>query len=194
MKDKGYIQKTWLSDTYDAQQKAIVEGTAAMTCNATWMMDEIQKKYPDQMDNVGGFSPVFDGNDPIGAWMPNALVGFNTTKNTDAVKDFLNYFGSLETQTIYFNAQPAISIVKGIKVSGIAKASQEILDQYQNSGNGMTLWQAASVPSSVTSVSKGDFTEYSMNILIGTKTPDEVMKDMRKAMEKDAKTKNVTGW
>lgn len=194
LKDKGYIQENWLSDNYEGQQKAIVDGTAGMTCNATWMMEEIQKSYPDKVDDVGGFSPVFDGDDPIGAWIPNAMLGFNTSKNIDEVKDFLNYFGSIETQTLYFNAQPAIPIAKGIEVKGLSGASQDIYNEFLNPDRGQTIWQSVPMPEGVEYVALGDFPEYSINVLLGERTPEETLQDIREFMEKDAKTKGVKGW
>ncbi len=191
--EKGYVQDTWLSDTYDLQQKAITEGTAAMTCNATWMMEEIQKKYPDQVDGIGAFSPVFDGDDPIGAWMPNAITGFSTSKNPEEVKAFLEYFGSLETQSLYFKEVPAMSIVKNIKVDGISPASQQILDEFQNSGRGQLLWQSAA-PMGGEQVGMGDLPSFTMEALLSEKTPDEVLQGIRDYMEKDAKSKGLSGW
>ena len=192
--DKGYIQENWLSDNYEGQQKAIVDGTAGMTCNATWMMEEIQKAYPDKVGNVGGFSPVFDGNDPVGAWMPNAIVGFNTSKNADEVKAFMEYFGSKETQSLYFNAQPAIPINKDIKVEGLAEASVDIYNEFLDPDRGQTLWQSAAIPGDIEPVAIGSFPDYSVNVLLGKKTPKETMQDIRNFMEKDAKTKGIKGW
>lgn len=193
LKDNGYIQETWLSDTYDGQQEAIVTGKAGMTCNATWMMDEIAKKYPEQMDDVGGFAPVFDGEDPVGAWIPNAVFGFTTSKHPEAVKAFLDYFASTETQNKYFAAQAGIPIAKGITVDTLPLANQEIYEEFLLPGRGQTLWQSAMIPSDITDVGFGDFSVYTMDALLG-KNPDEILQDIRDFMEKDAKSKGAADW
>lgn len=194
LKDKGYIQKNYLSDNYDAQQRAIAEGTAAMTVNCTWIMDEIKKKFPDKLNDIGAFTVPFSGDDPVGAYIPNVVVPYNSSKNPDALKAFLEYFGSLDTQNKYFAAQPGISIVTGMDINGISQASLELYKQYSIPGRGQINWQSVPLPSDVIGPNMGNFVGYSMNVLVGTMTPDQVLQQMRKEMEKDAKTKNVAGW
>lgn len=194
LKNKGYIQDTWLSDTYDNQQQALVEGKTAIVCNATWIMDEIAKKYPDNINEIRGFAPVFDGEDPVGAWTPNAVYGLSTSKNADAVKAFLDYFGSPETQKIYFDAQPGIPVVKGLDVAGLPQACKDLYDEYTLPGRGQVLWQSAPVKEGVISVSVGDYPSYTMDALLGEKTTAQIMQDIRDFMEKDGKTKGAAGW
>ena len=56
MVDKGYVNSSFLSDTYDMAQTALAEGTAGMYCNGTWVYDEIASKYPESADKLDPLS------------------------------------------------------------------------------------------------------------------------------------------
>ena len=57
MKDKGYIQDTFLSDSYADAQEALLTGTAAMYPQATWIYAELTKlaESEEELDNIGFF-------------------------------------------------------------------------------------------------------------------------------------------
>ena len=61
MIEKGYVQETYLSDSYDMAQTALAEGEAGMYVNDTGVIDEIASKYPDLVENIGAFPlPLYD--------------------------------------------------------------------------------------------------------------------------------------
>lgn len=61
MIDKGYVNETYLSDTYDMAQTALAQGDAGMYVNATWVIDEISSKYPDAVQDIGAFAlPLYN--------------------------------------------------------------------------------------------------------------------------------------
>lgn len=189
LKDKGYFQKNWLSDNYDSSQKALAEGSAAMVINATWMLDEITKKYPNNLNDIGAFTVPFDGDDVVGAWMPNGLFAFKESKNLEAAKEFINYFESVDTQNLYYSAQPGIPAMTGLKVEGIAPAAQDLYKLFTTPGRGQTIWQSAGLKPDL-----GPFDSYSMYVLVNGKTPDQAVAEARKAMEKSAKSLGLAGW
>lgn len=189
LKDKGYFQKNWLSDSYDAQQKAITDGSAAMVINATWILDEIIKKYPEQINDIGAFTVPFDGDDPVGAWTPNAIFAFNTSKNAEAAKTFINYFESVDTQNKYFAAQPGISAMKGLSLDAVSSSAKDLYSLFTAPGRGQINWQSAGIQPDI-----GSIPDFSMAALVSGKTPDQLLQEMRKAMEKSAKAQGLAGW
>lgn len=189
LKDKGYVNKNWLSDNYDASQKALAEGEAAMVIQATWMLDEIKKKFPDKINDIGGFAMPFEGNDAVPAWIPNSVSVFNTSKYIDQCMSFIEYFGSVEGQGKYFVAQPGIPIIKGVNAE-LAPAAKELYDIFSIPGRGVTNWQ--SLP--VVGPEVGDFPRMVLDAMIGSKTSAQVAETMQKEMEKDGRAKGLEGW
>lgn len=64
MKDKGYIQDTFLSDSYADAQEALLTGTAAMYSQATWIYAELTKlaESQEELENIGFFPiPATEG-------------------------------------------------------------------------------------------------------------------------------------
>ena len=58
MKDKGYIQDTFLSDSYADAQEALLTGTAAMYSQATWIYAELKSlQNPRRSWKISDFSP-----------------------------------------------------------------------------------------------------------------------------------------
>ena len=59
--EKGYVNSSFLSGTYDMAQTALAEGTAGMYRNGTWPTDEIALKYPESADKIGLFTlPLYE--------------------------------------------------------------------------------------------------------------------------------------
>ena len=68
MKDKGYIQDTFLSDSYADAQEALLTGTAAMYSQATWIYAELTKlaESQEELENIGFFPiPATEAKDSI---------------------------------------------------------------------------------------------------------------------------------
>ena len=81
MIDKGYVNSSFLSDTYDMAQTALAEGTAAMYCNGTWVYDEIAGKYPQAANKIGSFIlPLYKKNYTCSS-MPGSIVMTTSCKD-----------------------------------------------------------------------------------------------------------------
>lgn len=106
--DKGYVQETYLSDTYDMQQKAVAKGEAAMIFQGTWVMDEINGKYPEDAANIGAFAIPFDGDDYVSQFVPFSFFMSAQNKNPELGQKVIEYLASPEVQQIFASAQPGL--------------------------------------------------------------------------------------
>ncbi len=184
LKEKGFINKNFLTDTYEDSQKALVEGTTAMIPEATWMLDAIAAKYPNNINDIGGFAIPFDGNDKVVSWNAGAMVITSACKKMEAAKALINYLGSKETQQIYFTAQPGLPMIKGVVVSTLPTANQELYKIF-TTGRGIGNWQT------FTKFDMGyDLAKSCQDILVGAKTPDQLIKLTDETYPRDAKNKN----
>ncbi|MFC5404058.1 ABC transporter substrate-binding protein [Cohnella soli] len=184
LKDKGYVQKDYLSDDYSAAQKALATGTAGMYHMATWVMDDIRKKFPDQVNDIGSFIMPFDGNDtdivpvfaPYGMFVPKG-------KNQEAAQRFVNFFESIETQNLYFGNEGGIPAIKGVTETKLSPAEldgKSFVDAGRFSPNFAYGFD----------YNFGDFGAFLQDALVGSKTPEQVLEAMDKEYAKDAKAKN----
>lgn len=185
--DKGYFQKTYLSDNYDGAQKALAEGSAAMVINATWMMDEIKKKFPDQASDIGAFRVPFDGSNKLSIFNPFSLSVTSEFKDKELLKKFIDYFTSQSTQQKFFDAQGGIPYQKGITSKLLP--SQADLKAYVDQGNGAAFWD---------NNIKYDVLPDSNNMILdyftGGKTLDQILPAMDAAKDKIAKGKGDPNW
>jgi len=182
LKDKGYVNETFLSDGYDTAQKAIAEGTAGMFAMASWVSGEFTKQYPDKDAEIGAFPIPFDGNDPINYWPPYIVAVTKANKDVDAAMAFVNYFGSKEGQQAFFTKLTGIPIMKGIEVKS-SNAEKELISYAQTRKTVMTfqnLMKYASPP----------MEKYFQDLLVGAKTPVQVVEEMDKEYAKTAVAAN----
>ncbi|KRE36571.1 ABC transporter substrate-binding protein [Paenibacillus sp. Soil724D2] len=184
--DKGYIQKTYLSDSYDGSEKAIAEGTAAMTINATWIMDDIKKKFPDKANDIGAFRVPFDGNNKLSLFVPFNLSVTDQFKDKELLKKFIDYFTSQSTQQKFFDAQGGIPYQKGI-TSALLPAQSD-LKAYVDQGNTDTFW------GNLTKYDSSDTNNSILDYFTGGKTIDQILPAMDAATAKDAKAKADPNW
>lgn len=184
LKDKGYINKSYLSDTYANGEQALAEGKAAMVINATWMIDDMANKFADQLPDIGGFAIPFDGDDNVVSWNPGAILMTSNVKDKEAGQKLMNLFGSTDLQSLYFKAQPGIPVIKGIEIEKLQPASQELYRIF-TAGHGLPNWQA------FPKYDHGqDLGKVSQDVLVGGKTPQKVVELMDEGFAKSAKLKN----
>jgi len=142
LKDKGYINDTWLSDTYDMAQKALTSGDAAMYANASWMIASMQETYgQDAVNNIGGFAFPFSDSATVSTWTPNALLVPNNGKNVEAALQGVNLLMSDDAQSEFFKADINVPMRAGL-TSTLAPSAQDFYDIYQ-AGNGYVNFTSA---------------------------------------------------
>ncbi len=180
LKEKGFINKNFLSDTYDGAEKAVATGEAGMYMMASWMMSDIVAKYPDNVDDLGAFMlPTEDGSPRLPIFAPNAMYVVKG-KNQEAAQKFVNYFESIETQDLFFGNEGGIPAIKGVTKTSLTNAELDVkalLDQ----GGGKPAFAGGLL------YGAGDFAVLLQDSLAGGKTPDQVLEAMQKEFEKNAK-------
>ncbi|WP_141505801.1 ABC transporter substrate-binding protein [Paenibacillus luteus] len=181
---KGLTNKDVLSDTYDNAQKALATGEAGMYIMATWVMTDIASKFPDQTADIGAFIMPYQGADADKSYIfaPNAVFVVKG-KNEEAAQKFVNFFESLEAQNIFFGKDGGIPAIKGVTVTSLTPAELEakaFLDAGRASGDGFSMKYDINAA----------FPAYLQDIIIGGKTPEQVLEAQQKDYEKAAKAKD----
>ena len=111
--DKGYYGSGFVGVDEGGALLAFSKGEAAMCIEGTWNIQTIQENNPEL--NFGAFQlPTEDGKRPF---VGTSSCGFSISKNTqspEAALAFLNFFASLEGQTLWIDALDCIPGVKEI--------------------------------------------------------------------------------
>jgi len=186
--DKKYVNKDYLSDTYDNAQKALANGDAAMYPMATWVMTDIAAKYPEQTNDIGAFLIPFNGGgkDVAGVYAPNAMYVVKGS-NQEAAQKFVNYFESVETQNIYFGAEGGIPAIKGVTNTLLTPAE---LDAQKFGEEGKAAPTGVNPSEGIPAYGYGDYPAFLQDLVAGAKTPEQVQEAEQKELVKNAKAKD----
>lgn len=186
--DLGYVNETYLSDTVDNAHQALANGQCAMYINGTWCADNINKKFPDKIDDIGAFAlPTPDGDNYINMFTPYSLALTTKCKDAELGKKALNFIASQKAQQIYADAQPGVYLNKNV-TSDIPKATAD-LKKIMDSGKSMTDWEE------INKYSYGNLSEPLLNFYTGMlKNSSEVAQTLDSETERNAKAQGDTNW
>ncbi len=185
--DKGYVQKTWLSDTYVQAQQALTEGKAGMYPMGTWVIPEFIKVSSQETVNgeLGAFAMPLGAKPGIVFTGPSAIFVSKNGQNVELAKEVATYFGTVEAQNQWFNVQPGIPFIKGItaNLQGPFKDLNDIFNSEEKLGDFML------------SAKKGygwsnGLDKDIQDLLVGVKTPLQVAQTLDVEWAKQAKSKN----
>lgn len=168
--DKGYVNETYLSDSYDMAQTAVAEGTAAMHFNATFFYDEIAEKYPDDpevTDNIGSFVMPLLGNETVLSGSPRAIGMTVACEDRELGEKALNFIASSEAQQIYSDAQPGVYWNQAIECD-LPEAYMPLYNEML-AGNSALQWQKGNV------YSIGDYISHVQDFLAGGMEIDQII-------------------
>ena len=105
--EKGYFGAGYTGVNGAGSMLAFSKGEAAMTVNGTWNVATIMGNNPDL--NFGAFQiPTNDGVRPFVGTYSNGFSIYADTKVPDLALAFLNFFASLEGQTLWVNTLESI--------------------------------------------------------------------------------------
>ena len=111
--DKGYYGVGYTGVDGSGSILAFSQGKAAMTIDGTWNIATITNNNPDL--NYGAFQiPTADGKIPFVGTASNGWSINANTQNPETAIAFLNFFASLEGQTIWINTLDSIPCVSEI--------------------------------------------------------------------------------
>lgn len=185
--DLGYVNESFLSDTYDMAQSAVAEGTAAMHINGTWVYDEIASKYPEAKDNIGSFVlPLFEGTNYTCSSMPGAIGMTAGCKDQELGQKVLNFLASKEAQQVYASAQPGIYLNQEVVVE-LSEPYQTLYDAMKK-GESMEVWQNGNL------YGYGEYSLHVQDYLARGLTLEEVMELLDSDTAKNAKAAEDPNW
>ncbi len=118
--ENGFVQETYLSDTYDMAQTALANGECAFYACAHVVVSEIAAKYPDKAADIGGnVIPLYDEeHNYLDVAFPTILSVTSASKNPELAQKALDFMCSKEGMQIYANAQPGVYLTKGMEIEG----------------------------------------------------------------------------
>jgi raffinose/stachyose/melibiose transport system substrate-binding protein len=187
MVELGYVNESYLSDTYDMAQTALAEGTAGMHVNGTWIYDEIASKYPEAADQIGSFVlPLSGGTNYTCSSMPGAIGMTEACSDTEAGQKALNFLASKEAQQIYASAQPGIYLNKEVQCD-LSDAYQTLYEAMSR-GESMEVWQNGNL------YGYGDYHIHVQDYLAGGMSLDEVIELLDSDTAKNAKAAGDSNW
>lgn len=169
MKDKGYIQDTFLSDSYADAQEALLTGTAAMYSQATWIYAELTKlaESPEELENIGFFPiPATEAKDSIAyTETPTGFVVPKEGKKVDLAIQIAGELVTKEAMTEYYKMHQGIPAVNGVdvKLTSIPADVSALIEAGKTNTLPNTIYSTPSMASDVQAMLAGD------------KTPGEVL-------------------
>lgn len=184
--DKGYVNETYLSDSYDMCQTALAEGTAAMHINGTWFYDEVISKYPEAGEHIGSFVlPLYDENYVISS-IPRSIGMTEACEDQELGQKALNFIASSTAQQIYADAQPGIYWNQKVTCE-LPEAYTSLYDEML-AGNSMMLWQSGNI------YGYGDYGTHVQDFLAGGMEIDQVIELLDSDTAENAKVAGDANW
>lgn len=189
---KPYMNKDYLSTTYDQALKMLVDGTGVQYPMLTFALSNIFATYPDQIGNIGVFAQPGDSADSNGltVWMPAGISIYKDGKNVEAAKKWLAFFDSPEGMSILATkAKPeGPYVIKGAQLPDDAYAGvKDMLPYFDNGNNAPAL--------EFLSPLKGpNLPQIAVEVGSGMKSPEEDAAAYDKDVEKQAQQLGIAGW
>ena len=164
MKEKGYIQDTFLSDSYADAQEALLTGTAAMYSQATWIYAELTKlaESQEELENIGFFPiPATEAKDSIAyTETPTGFVVPKEGKKVDLAVQIVGELVTKEAMTEYYKMHQGIPAVNGVdvKLTSIPADVSALIEAGKTSTLPNTIYSTPSMASDVQAMLAGDKT------------------------------------
>jgi raffinose/stachyose/melibiose transport system substrate-binding protein len=186
LKQKGYINEDFISNTFEMSQDKFGKGLVAMHPCGDFILEPLLSKYPDT--KVGFFSMPF--GDTPGAISLYAGVGMSvnsSAKNKEEALKFIDYFASKEQQDLYMKKSPGTNVFAD--VSGEQNMISKDLQQYMDNGR-----SSVGMFGKFEAWPEMDARKEMQGVMLGSVTPKQFLVDMDKKAEITAKGKKLPGW
>lgn len=113
--DLGYVQETYLSDTYQQAQQALLDGTCAFYAQGDWVVGELEKIDADKTaSSIGAFLIPLADHLYCGVGVNKGFYVSKNGKNPELAQKVMEALVSPEAQQAYFDAQSGIPIANGV--------------------------------------------------------------------------------
>lgn len=135
---KGFMNKDYMSTSYDDAQQMLVEGRGVQWPMLSQVLPVMAQKFPDKMQDIGMFPQPSDDPNINGftVWMPNAFYITKSCKDITKAKKLLEYYISPAGLNVFKSAQTldGVFLIKGsTTLSGVLPAVSDIM-RYTNEG------------------------------------------------------------
>ncbi|WP_256759708.1 ABC transporter substrate-binding protein [Cohnella sp. WQ 127256] len=186
LKTKGYYNKDLLAGTYENQQEALANGTAAMAFQADWMLPEVSKRFPDKVNNIGFFPlPSESDEGTVSLYPPKQIFVTKTSPRVEAAKELANFMTTPESLAIWYKYNPGIPVYNGVETTLLP--GQEDIYKYIQAGKGIVQIQLR-LPAGII-----DFDKITQE-LVGKGDAQKAVDQMDKNYRTDGKNKKIAGF
>ncbi|SFB06419.1 raffinose/stachyose/melibiose transport system substrate-binding protein [Cohnella sp. OV330] len=189
---KPYLNKDYLSTTYDQALKMLVDGTGVQYPMLTFALSNIFATYPDKIDDIGVFAQPGDSADSNGltVWMPAAISIYKDGKNVEAAKKWLAFFDTPEAMALMAaKAKPeGPYVIKGAALPDDAYGGVKDMLPYFDSNNNAPALEFLSP------LKGPNLPQITVEAGSGMKSPEDSAKAYDKDVEKQAKQLGLAGW
>ena len=165
--DLGYVQETYLSDTYQQAQQALLDGTCAFYAQGDWVVGELEKIDADKTaSSIGAFLIPLADHLYCGVGVNKGFYVSKNGKNPELAQKVMEALVSPEAQQAYFDAQSGIPIANGV--------TADLKGPYADIKNILDTADLSPQWTDFCKYSKGPLETYISEVLVGTKTPADV--------------------
>lgn len=165
--DLGYVQETYLSDTYQQAQQALLDGTCAFYAQGDWVVGELEKIDADKTaSSIGAFLIPLADHLYCGVGVNKGFYVSKNGKNPELAQKVMEALVSPEAQQAYFDAQSGIPIANGV--------TADLKGPYADIKNILDTADLSPQWTDFCKYSKGPLETYISEVLVGTKTSADV--------------------
>ena len=192
LQDKGCLNQDVLSSTFADQQQALIDGTAAMVFQGSWMVDSMKDSYgvPALDENVGFFGLSTDSDvtswQTVGTGSVYAPITGDAAKEA-AARDFIDWATGDGYQTFLDDSKQFPIITGYERAGGRARRSRS---------RPTRPFLANSVPQfqQTLEAAYGAFETFLSEMIAGTKTPQQVGDALDEQFNLSAKDLGLPGF
>jgi len=189
---KGYVNEDLNTTTYDMALKMLSEGTAVHYPIITNALPNIDKNYPDKINDIGVFGQP--GNDPnnhgITIWLPNSIYIYKDGQHIEEAKQWVEFLVSPEGVAAMAAKEKAVGpyVIKGADLPEDAYPAVKEMMTYFDEG------KTAPALEFLTPLKGPNSPQICVQNGNAMTTPAESAAQYDKDVEKQAKQLGMEGW
>lgn len=187
LRDLGYITDDFISNTYDMAVERFGTGAVAMHPCADFILEPLLAGYPEIEENIGFFPiPYQDTKGSLSVCTGPGIHVANNAPHLEAALDFISYYASQENQELFNEATPGLNLFSDVPASdnAISKYYPEYADVSftEIDEAGVLTWPEMDARSII------------QEMMLGQKTPAEMLAKMDEAASITGKSLGIEGW
>lgn len=187
LKELGYINEDFISNTYEQSIQRFGEGEVAMHPCGDFILEPLLASYPDIEDEIGVFPIPYQ--DTIGSVPFFTGIGMHVASNAphlQAALDFVSYYASYDNQILYSADQPGLNLFSDVPTSDNVFSRQ--ISQYSD----VTFTEIDEA--GVQTWPEMDARSYMQEMMLGEITPLEMLQKMDESAAITGQQLGIEGW